>query len=153
MQRTAKRPSSDHASDLKDLDLHAEMLPLQHSLGLDWNLKTDCFLFNVSSETKPHTRRGVLSTINSLYDPLGFVTPVTVQGQAILRELTAESGDWDASLPSAMEDAWISWRASLSELAELSIPRRYTEASPSATVRRELCVFCDASVKAIGVVC
>ncbi|XP_036003031.1 uncharacterized protein LOC118566091 isoform X1 [Fundulus heteroclitus] len=146
-------PSSDHASDLKDLDLDADELPLQRSLGLDWNLKTDCFLFNVSSAAKPYTRRGVLSTINSLYDPLGFVAPVTVQGKAILRELTAENGDWDAPLPSAMEDAWTSWRASLSELAELPIPRRYTEASPSAAVRRELCVFCDASVKAIGAVC
>ena len=64
-----------------------------------------------------------MSTINSFYDPLGFVAPVTVQGKVIL-EFTAESGDWDAPLPPAMEDAWISWRASLSELAELSIPRR-----------------------------
>ncbi|XDV26575.1 hypothetical protein PO909_030232 [Leuciscus waleckii] len=31
--------------------------------------------------------------------------------------------------------------------------KRYTETSPSAAVRRELCVFCDASVKAIGAVC
>ena len=145
-------PSSDHASDLKDLDLDADMLPLQRSLGLDWNLQTDSFLFNVSCETKPYTRRGVLSTINSLYDPLGFVTPVTIQGKAILRELTAENGDWDAPLPQAMEDAWTSWRASLSELSKLSIPRCYTQASPSAAVRRELCIFCDASVKAIGAV-
>ena len=28
-------PSSDHASDLKDLDLHADTLPLQRSLGID----------------------------------------------------------------------------------------------------------------------
>ena len=145
-------PSSDHASDLKDLDLDADMLPLQRSLGLDWNLQTDSFLFNVSCETKPYTRRGVLSTINSLYDPLGFVAPVTIQGKAILRELTAENGDWDAPLPQAMEDAWTSWRASLSELSKLSIPRCYTQASPSAAVRRELCIFCDASVKAIGAV-
>lgn len=52
-----------------------------------------------------------------------------------------------------MEDAWTSWGASLSEHAELSIPRRYTEASLSTAVRRELCVFCDVSVKAIGAVC
>ncbi|XP_036007876.1 uncharacterized protein LOC118567277 [Fundulus heteroclitus] len=51
-------PSSDHASDLKDLDLDADELPLQRSLGLDWNLKTDCFLFNVSSAAKPYTRQG-----------------------------------------------------------------------------------------------
>lgn len=45
-----------------------------------------------------------MSTINSLYDPLGFVAPVTVQGKAILRELTAENGDWGVPLPPAMED-------------------------------------------------
>lgn len=140
-------------NDLKDLDLNADTSPLQCSLGLDWNLKTDCFLFNVSSETKQYTQQGVLATINSLYDLLGFVAPVTVQGKAILRELTAKNGNWDVSLPPAMEDAWTSWRAFLSELAELSIPRQYTEASPSAAVRRELCVFCDASVKAVAPVC
>lgn len=139
-------PPSDHASDLKDLNLDADTLPLQRSLGINWDLQTDCFLFSIASETKAYTRRGVLSTINSLYDPLGFVAPVTVQGKAILRELTAENGDWDAPLPQLMQDAWASWRASLSVLTELSIPRRYTEASPSAAVRRELCVFCDASV-------
>lgn len=101
---------------------------------------------------KPYTRRGVLSTINSLYDPLGFVAPVTIQGKAILRELTMENGDWDAPLPPAKEDAWTSWKSSLAELSELSIPRRYTEISPSTAVRRELCIFCDASVKAIAAV-
>ncbi|KAF7694078.1 hypothetical protein HF521_007831 [Silurus meridionalis] len=145
-------PSSDHASDLKDLDLDADALPLQRSLGLDWNLKTDCFLLMSPVRPSP-THGGCLVHNQQPHDPLGFVAPVIVQGKAILRELTVEKGDWDVPLPPAMEDAWTSWRASLSELAELSIPRRYTEASPSAAVRRELCVFCDASVKAIGAVC
>lgn len=108
-------------------------------------------MFSISKEVKPYTRRGILSTINSLYDPLGFA-PVTIQGKAILRELTSENGDWDAPLPQAMEEVWISWRTSLHELSEFSIPRRYTEISPSAAARRELCIFCDASVKAIAAV-
>ncbi|XP_034396072.1 uncharacterized protein LOC117735512 [Cyclopterus lumpus] len=145
-------PAEDRAKDLKDLDLSADTLPMQRSLGINWDLQTDCFHFSVSDEIKSYTRRGVLSTINSLYDPLGFVAPVTIQGKAILRELTTEKGDWDSPLPQEMEDAWTSWRASLKELSQLSIPRAYTTTSPPAAVRRELCVFSDASTKAIAAV-
>ncbi|XP_057696133.1 uncharacterized protein LOC130918451 [Corythoichthys intestinalis] len=145
-------PVEDHAKDLKDIDLNADMLPMQCSLGINWNLQTDCFHFSVDGGIKPYTRRGVLSTINSLYDPLGFVAPVIIQGKAILRELTIEKGDWDSPLPQQMEDVWKSWRGSLKELSQLSIPRTYTPISPSSAVRRELCVFSDASTKAIAAV-
>ncbi len=128
------------------------MLPIQCSLELNWDLHTDCFLFSVCDEVKPYTRRGVSSTLNSLYDPLGFVAPVTIQGKGILREPTSVNGDWDAPLPKEMEEAWTSWRVSLSDLPSLSIPRAYTQTSPSAAVRRELCVFSNASTKAIAAV-
>lgn len=49
-----------------------------------------------------------------------------------------------------MEEAWTSWKVSLSDLPSLSIPRAYTETSPSAAVRKELFVFLDASAKAIA---
>ena len=145
-------PTTDHASDIKDLDLSSDSLPMQRSLGLNWNLQTDCFLFKVSDDIKPYTKRGVLSTVNGLYDPLGFVAPVTIQGKAILRELTMDNGDWDAPLPQEMREMWTSWRTSLSELSTLSVSRSYTKMSPSAAARRELHVFCDASTKAIAAV-
>lgn len=53
-------PASDHTSDLKDLYLDADMVPLQHRLGLIWNLQTDCFLFNISDEMKSYAQRGCL---------------------------------------------------------------------------------------------
>ncbi len=36
-------PSQDYASDLKDLNLETDNLPIQRSLGLNWDLKTDHF--------------------------------------------------------------------------------------------------------------
>lgn len=92
-------PAEDRAKDLKDLDLAVDPLPLQRSLGLSWNLKTDSFTYLVSCEEKPFTRRGVLSTVNSLYDPLGFVAPITMQGKALVRDLSSEQSEWDAPLP------------------------------------------------------
>lgn len=41
--------------------------------------ETDTFTFKVSVDNKPFTCHGVLSVINSLFDPLGFVAPVTIQ--------------------------------------------------------------------------
>ncbi|XP_040197695.1 uncharacterized protein LOC120930586 [Rana temporaria] len=103
----------DHAKDLKDLDLGVDALPTQRSLGLLWNITSDTFTFQVSDSKKPFTRRGVLSTVNSLYDPLGFVTPVTVQGRSILRQLTERVTDWDAPLPVDLLPKWEKWRNSM----------------------------------------
>lgn len=48
-------PTEDRAMDLKDLDLNAEALPMQCSLGINRDLQTNCFHFSVSDEMKPYT--------------------------------------------------------------------------------------------------
>lgn len=145
-------PAEDRAKDLKDLDLGMDPLPLQRSLGLYWNLETDSFTYLVSQEKKPFTRRGVLSTVNSLYDPLGFVAPIIMQGKALVRELSSEQREWDAPLPPEKEAEWILWKDSLTALEDLQIQRCYIPTSLSITQKKELCIFSDASTVAIGAV-
>jgi hypothetical protein len=60
---------NDLSKELKSVELSDDCLPVQRSLGLYWNMETDAFTFQISSDEKPMTRRGVLSTINSIYDP------------------------------------------------------------------------------------
>lgn len=60
-------PSEERAKELKDLKLGVDLLPLQRSLGLNWQLQTDSFAFLVSREEKPFTRRGILSMVNSIF--------------------------------------------------------------------------------------
>lgn len=60
-----KFPADGLAKDLKDLDIGKDDLPVQRSLGLSWDINADVFTFKISSDQKPFTRRGVLSTINS----------------------------------------------------------------------------------------
>ena len=145
-------PAEDRANDIKDLDLDESAIPMQRSLGLDWDPADDHFTFKVANEEKAFTRRGLLSTINSLYDPLGFVAPVVVQGKLILRELTTDNVDWDTPLPPLKKQLWTAWRDSLQELRNLRIPRTYTQGSPSTAPYRQLCLFSDASTKAIAAV-
>ncbi|KAK7921993.1 hypothetical protein WMY93_008895 [Mugilogobius chulae] len=146
-------PPSDRAKDLKDLDFSADPLPIQRSLGLLWNLESDCFTFSVSQEEKPVTKRGILSTVNSLFDPLGFTAPVTLGGKNIMRELSTEQYDWDTELPADKQEQWKIWRDSIKDLEQLQIPRAYVPVSLSTeTQYRELCVFSDASHTAIAAV-
>ena len=90
-----------------------DCLPMQRSLGVSWTLQSDSFTFQVSAENKPFTRRGVLSVINGLYDPLGFAAPVTLAGKLILRETMDESYGWDETLPIQYQSKWETWKNSL----------------------------------------
>ncbi|XP_057699895.1 uncharacterized protein LOC130920590 [Corythoichthys intestinalis] len=145
-------PTSDLAKDIKSLNLDNDPLPVQRSLGISWSLESDTFTFHVSKEKKPFTKRGILSTVNSLYDPLGFVSPITVQGKALIREFTLEPCDWDDPLPANKERLWTAWKDSLLEVENIHIPRSYVPQSMSSTQHRELCVFSDASSTAIAAV-
>ncbi|KAJ0049815.1 hypothetical protein NL108_003586 [Boleophthalmus pectinirostris] len=142
----------DCAAVVKDLDLGGEEAQSQRSLGLIWETMTDTFTFSVATTDKPFTRRGVLSSVNSVFDPLGLLAPVTIQGRALLRELTSETSDWDTPLPEDKLSKWEDWRNSLKDLKDLHVPRTYTSTSLSQAKHKELCLFSDASTKAIGAV-
>ena len=112
----------DRAKDVQDRDFFTDDMPLQRTLGVSWNITADMFVLQVAAEQKPFTRRGVLSTVNSIYDPLGFLTPVTIQGRLLLTELSTQAEDWDSPLPKYLEAVWDRWRASLQDLKHLKIP-------------------------------
>lgn len=149
--------SDDLAKDLKafkDLDIGNDQLPVQRSLGLNWDLMSDTFTFRATAAKKPYTRRGILSVINSLYDSLGLVAPVTIWGKMILRKIVTDSSDWDSPLPEQYRSEWESQNTELQYLEEVNIHRTYMEhdASLSKAVRREIHVYSDASEDAIAAV-
>lgn len=117
---------------------------------MSWDLRRDAFTFRVAHTEKPFTCRGVLATINSLFDPLGFAAPITIQGKFLLRELTSEALDWHSPLPGKREE-WTAWRDSLQDLRQLEIPKPYA-ATNLSTAQKELHIFSDASMKAIAAV-
>ncbi|XP_077080710.1 uncharacterized protein LOC143733040 [Siphateles boraxobius] len=149
---TSAFPSEDLATDMQGLDLGQTAPPIQRSLGLGWDLSTDLFKFQVTVNEKPFTKRGVLSVINSVFDPLGFAVPVIVEGRAILRDISTDICEWDTELPKGKLQQWQQWKDSLKYLRQLEIPRMYTSIPLSAALTKEIHVFCDASTKAVGAV-
>ncbi|XP_026036546.1 uncharacterized protein LOC113029762 [Astatotilapia calliptera] len=145
-------PSEDLATGPQELQRGQHAPLMQRSLGLGWDLSTDQLSFQVEINDRPFTKRGVLSVINSLYDPLGFAVPVSIEGRSILREISMDISEWDAPLPREKQDKWQQWKDSLKHLQQLKISRMYTSISLSESQRKEMHVFCDASTKAVGAV-
>ena len=100
-------PREDQASDLCDLDFSLDAVPVQHAVGVPWDISADAFTFKASPGKRSFTR-GVLSILNSLYDPLG---PVIVRGKLPLRSMMANLSNlqpesWDEPLPEEQRPAW-----------------------------------------------
>lgn len=143
--------SEDRAADLRDLDLSKDTIPVL------WDIASDSFTFKLSEEKKPFTKRGMLSIINSLYDPLGLAAPVVIRGKMLLRSMMETSSkphpeSWDEPLPEGQRPGWENWCQTLQGLTLLRVPRCYTSVSLKAVSHRELYTFCDTSNKAIGAI-
>lgn len=143
-------PFEDRSKDFKDIDLSVDKLPMQRSLGLNWELESDSFTYRLSKEERPFSKRGLLSTINGIFDPIGFVAPVVVSGKILMRETLRGSYNWDDPLPVHLLDKWSNWKNSLRFLEDVHIPRTYTPSSLSKTLCKELHIFSDASEAAIA---
>ena len=69
-------------------------------------MEDDSFFFQFRDRRKPVTRRGIPSTVSSIFDPLGVVSPVTLLGRALLQKLCAVSCMWDDPLPDVLASEW-----------------------------------------------
>jgi len=92
----AKIVPEDRAKSVKDLDLQNDVLPIDRALGIQWCMKSDTFQFRIVLQDKPLARHGILSTVSSVYNPLGYLVPVILTERQILQGLCQDKSDWDS---------------------------------------------------------
>ena len=142
-------PEEERAKSLQNVDLQDSMLPQESALGLKWNVEGDYFTYSVNLLDKPLTKRGLLSTTASLYDPLGLVAPVLLVPKLIQQNMCRLEMNWDDALTDEGATEFCDWRKKTEALSGLKIPRCF-QVGPSTKSDRELHVFCDASEFAYG---
>jgi hypothetical protein len=86
-------PSTCRAKGIQNIDLRHDNLPVERALGIVWHVESDVFKFQIELKDQPLTRRGILSTIYSVFDPLRLVSPFVLRGKMILQELCRSSTD------------------------------------------------------------
>ncbi len=68
-------PTQEWSKPLKTIDILTDTLPTDHALGVTWDTETDTLGFKIHLPQGRLTKRSILSTIFTIYDPLGLVTP------------------------------------------------------------------------------
>ncbi|XP_045025217.1 uncharacterized protein LOC123469933 [Daphnia magna] len=128
----------------------------QKVLGVRWNTSTDCFYFksdvivDVAAKVKVLTKRSFAKISTKLFDPLGFIGPITLQFKLLFQELWQEKIGWDDNVNSQTESRFRAIVEDLKGIDRIQIPRMISTAPTD--VIQELHVFCDASTKAYGAV-
>ena len=134
-------------------DLNQSPICIEQALGVYWCIESDSLGFRITLQDTPLTRRGILSTISSIYDPLGVAGPFVLHGRKILQRITSLKDGWDSRVPVDLSELWREWRKTLPELQNISIPRCYKPICFESVASSSLHLFTDASEIGYGVAC
>lgn len=95
------------------------------TLGLQWNVETDTFHFplNFSNGKDEMTRRGLLSILAKIYDPLGVISPLVHEAKLLLHEMCKDKLQWDDFLSGELLKRFKMWCSKCNEIREVVIPR------------------------------
>ena len=144
-------PQEERANPSINLDL--SQLPISRALGLHWDAASDTLQFKVVPSNKPPTKRGILSTVSSLFDPLGFLGPFLLPVKVILQELWRMDVQWDDPIPEPLLTQWNGWVESLPLVANIKIPRCFKSFSSTRVITDvQMHYFSDASNKGYAAV-
>ena len=121
-------PDCDRASEI---NLEKNELPMTKTLGVSWTANDDQFLFHYTppSDQFQYTKRNVLRSTATIFDPMGFLAPFVVRAKLLLQQAWVLALDWDEPLTNELQEAWRQWFGELVMLPETKIPRCLKTAS------------------------
>lgn len=118
-------------------------------LGLWWHSQSNSFGFQVNTLKRGCTKRIILSEVARIFDPLGFLSPLTFTVKRLIQHLWTLKLEWDDEPPMDICCRWERYQSELKSLAPLQISRTFDACN---VVRREVHGFCDASKLGYGAV-
>ncbi|XP_074643958.1 uncharacterized protein LOC141900806 [Tubulanus polymorphus] len=89
-----------------ELDLDLDEMPVERALGVKWVVESDSFLFRPAVRGGIPTKRLVVSTVSSIFDPCGFVAPYTFRAKFLIQEIWRQNFDWDTALHGDVLTRW-----------------------------------------------
>ena len=134
----------DLPQELQEVPVFLQSINQPHFsiLGLYWCSTTDTFSYKFSFSDGPITKRHCLSWVAQIYDPSGWLSPVTMWAKCFIQLLWAKGLDWDTPLSTELSNHWLKFINCLDQLENLKIPRSFQIGSSKSI---SLCGFSDAS--------
>ena len=112
-----ERDSQEQPAETEDtyakLQLGSASVEGSKLLGLGWNKAEDTLSVWFPEENVELTKRGILGKLARIYDPLGLVSPTSLEGKLLYREACELKQAWDAPLPDELARKWRKWESNL----------------------------------------
>ncbi len=91
-------------------------------LGHGWDKREDTLEVTVPEfpQSKPVTKKTVLSHLGSIYDPMGILSPTLATGKHIYRETCEEKASWNEEVSPELRQKWFRWTG---QLQNVKVPR------------------------------
>ena len=96
------------------------------------------------------TRRGLLSMLSSIYDPLGLGASFLLKGRWIIQQLCRDRLGWHEPIDEKSSREWLKWKNILVAMENINIPRCYKPTDFGQIVQCTLRHFSDASETGYG---
>ena len=126
-------------------------------LGVSWNKEDDQLILDVrdivnrSVMEEPNPTKRDVARIK-IYDPLGFITPLTVKMKIFCQSLCEKKMGWNEVLDESSKRVWNSLLKDLKESEPVIVPRCFFSGFQEDVVSVSLEGFCDASVNVYAAV-
>ncbi|XP_066928973.1 uncharacterized protein [Clytia hemisphaerica] len=108
---------------VKELQECLDVLPNDHALGVQWNISEDTLSLRTKTFDIPSTKRGLLSIIHQVYDPLGMAAPFLLESKRLLQSLCSENFGWDEDFANELQQRVSKATETILSLQTINIPR------------------------------
>ena len=112
---------------------------------MNWDKQRDTFIVEIPTESQCLTKRNILKTLASIYDPLGFISHVLLIGKILFRNVCDLRIRWDNEIPQEIENKWVKWVNSLN--IKIEIPRSISIRETMTNI--DIHLFSDASINGV----
>lgn len=79
-------------------------------------------MYEVNVNNFKATKRGILSVLSSIFDPLGWVTPIILWAKKIMQTIWTSGIGWDSPLTDSINKDWNAFITELPQIQDLRIP-------------------------------
>ena len=115
----------------------------QKILGTLWDSYEDNLIIDIKdvadlAQMVQATKRNVISVSSKIYDPMGFISPLTINFKLLFQEHCLAKGDWDHPLEGTLKCNWQKLVDNLKEVQPVVTPRCYISDIHEQVVSYEL---------------
>ena len=117
----------------------------QKVLGVYWNTVDDTISIPSTDMEVTSTKREILQQISSVFDPLGYFSPMILKAKLFMKKLRADKCNWNEKISNEYLTEWTSISEQLEQISTFRLPRYIGVNESPESIEYHLVCFCDAS--------